>query len=197
VVSCTPRPIYYRGKSLFYTLDRRLGGPQSRSRRFLTTGTRTPIPRLSNPYPVAIPAAISRLLQIPCLKHDLFHAVSAERFAFCVEYFHGTLQVAWSVERSHNSLPFSLKYPSTKEMKYMRRKKRVSKHCVWILTSEGLRKNGTATFVRLYCAHRRNIIHMQHCKSRVLQHSHPPFLWKRRNMFILNQCSSTGSNKVT
>jgi hypothetical protein len=33
VVSFTPRPLYPRGKSPRYTLDRRLGGPQSRSGR--------------------------------------------------------------------------------------------------------------------------------------------------------------------
>jgi hypothetical protein len=33
VVSITPRQIYPQGKSLWYTLDRRLGGPQSRSGR--------------------------------------------------------------------------------------------------------------------------------------------------------------------
>jgi hypothetical protein len=33
VVSFTPRPLYPRGKSPRYLLDRRLGGPQSRSGR--------------------------------------------------------------------------------------------------------------------------------------------------------------------
>jgi hypothetical protein len=41
MVSFTPRPLYPRGKSPRYPLDRRLGGPQSRSgdvekRKFLT-----------------------------------------------------------------------------------------------------------------------------------------------------------------
>jgi hypothetical protein len=31
VVSFTPRPLYSQGKSPWYPLDRRLGGPQSRS----------------------------------------------------------------------------------------------------------------------------------------------------------------------
>jgi hypothetical protein len=31
VVSFTPRPFYFQGKSRWYQLDRRLGGPQSRS----------------------------------------------------------------------------------------------------------------------------------------------------------------------
>jgi hypothetical protein len=33
VVSFTPRPLYPKGKSPWYPLDRRLGGPQSRSGR--------------------------------------------------------------------------------------------------------------------------------------------------------------------
>jgi hypothetical protein len=32
-VSFTPRPLYLQGKSLWYPLDRRLGEPQTRSRR--------------------------------------------------------------------------------------------------------------------------------------------------------------------
>jgi hypothetical protein len=48
------------GKGPRYPLDRRLGGPQSRSGRFGEqkiidpTGTRTPTPRSSSPYIVAI-----------------------------------------------------------------------------------------------------------------------------------------------
>jgi hypothetical protein len=34
VVNFTPRPLYPRGKSPRYPLERRLGGPQSRSGRF-------------------------------------------------------------------------------------------------------------------------------------------------------------------
>jgi hypothetical protein len=33
VISFTLRPLYHQGKSPWYPLDRRLGGPQSRSRR--------------------------------------------------------------------------------------------------------------------------------------------------------------------
>jgi hypothetical protein len=53
-----------------YPLDRRLGEPQSRSGRseeekiLNTTGTRTPTPRSSSPYLVAIPTTLSRLLII-------------------------------------------------------------------------------------------------------------------------------------
>jgi hypothetical protein len=48
VVNFMPRPLYPRGKSHQYPLDRRLGGPQSRSGRFgegkilYPTETRTP-----------------------------------------------------------------------------------------------------------------------------------------------------------
>jgi hypothetical protein len=51
-----------------YPLDRRLGGPQSRSGRpgeqkiLDPTGTRTPTPRSSSPLPVAITTILSRLL---------------------------------------------------------------------------------------------------------------------------------------
>jgi hypothetical protein len=50
VVSFTPLPLYPRGKSPRYPLDRRLDGPQSRSGRrgeekiLDPTGTRTPTP---------------------------------------------------------------------------------------------------------------------------------------------------------
>jgi hypothetical protein len=49
MVSFTPRPLYPRGKSSRYILDRRLGGLQNRSERLGEeevldfTGTRTPI----------------------------------------------------------------------------------------------------------------------------------------------------------
>jgi hypothetical protein len=55
VVSFTPRPLYPRRKSPRYPLDRRLGGPQSRSGRrgadkiLDLTGTRTPTPWSSSP----------------------------------------------------------------------------------------------------------------------------------------------------
>jgi hypothetical protein len=64
VVSFTPQPLYDREKSPRYPLDRRLGGPQSRSglrgeEKILDpTGTRTPTPRSSSPKPVAIPTAL-------------------------------------------------------------------------------------------------------------------------------------------
>jgi hypothetical protein len=55
LVSFTPRPLYPRWKNPRYSLDRRLGGPQSRSRRLEEKkilnpiGTRTPTPRSSSP----------------------------------------------------------------------------------------------------------------------------------------------------
>jgi hypothetical protein len=57
-----PQPLYLRRKSPRYPLDRRLAGPQSRSGRrgekkiLDHTGTRTPTPPSSSPWPVAIPA---------------------------------------------------------------------------------------------------------------------------------------------
>jgi hypothetical protein len=55
VVRFTRRPLYSRGRSLRYPLDRRLGGPQSRSGRcgeekiLDPTGTRTPTPLVVQP----------------------------------------------------------------------------------------------------------------------------------------------------
>jgi hypothetical protein len=63
VVSFMPRPLYPR-----YPLDRRLGGPQSRSRRhgvvkiLAPIGTRTPTPWSSSAQQVAIPIELPRLL---------------------------------------------------------------------------------------------------------------------------------------
>jgi hypothetical protein len=55
VVRFTTRSLYTQGKSPRHPLDRRLGGPQSQSRRhgeekiFDPTGTRTTTPQSSNP----------------------------------------------------------------------------------------------------------------------------------------------------
>jgi hypothetical protein len=55
VVSFTPRPLYPRGKSPRYPLDRRLGGPQSRSGRGGEKKHSRPLPELEPPIiqPVA------------------------------------------------------------------------------------------------------------------------------------------------
>jgi hypothetical protein len=55
MVSFTPQPLYPQGKSPWYPLDRRLGGPQSWSGRYGemkilgTTGTQAPTPWSSSP----------------------------------------------------------------------------------------------------------------------------------------------------
>jgi hypothetical protein len=62
----TSLPLYPRGKSPQYPLDKRLGEPQNRSGRrgekkiFNSTGTQTPIPRSFSPQPVAVPTELSR-----------------------------------------------------------------------------------------------------------------------------------------
>jgi hypothetical protein len=67
VVSFTPRSLYLQRKCPRYPLDRRLGGPQSRSGRhgevkiLAPTGTQTPTPLSSSPLPDAIPTTLSRL----------------------------------------------------------------------------------------------------------------------------------------
>jgi hypothetical protein len=74
-VSFTPRRLYPRGKSPRYPLDRRLGGPQNWSgpreeeKIVALTETRTPTPRRSSPYPVAIPGLAFTL--ISALKEKL------------------------------------------------------------------------------------------------------------------------------
>jgi hypothetical protein len=68
VVRFTPRPLYHRRMNPHYPLDRRLGGPQGQFGRrgeekiINLTGVRTPILRPSSLYTVAIPIALSRLL---------------------------------------------------------------------------------------------------------------------------------------
>jgi hypothetical protein len=66
VVSFTPRPLYPKGKSLSYPLDRRLGGPQSRSGRGGEEKNSQPLPGLEPPIiqPIAqgCNTELSRLL---------------------------------------------------------------------------------------------------------------------------------------
>jgi hypothetical protein len=77
VVSFTPRPLYLRGKSPRYPLDRRLGGYQNLSERRGEeripdfNGTRTPTVRSSSPQPVAIPTELSRLLEGVPVRYSL------------------------------------------------------------------------------------------------------------------------------
>jgi hypothetical protein len=49
VISFTPRSLYPQGKSLWYTLHRRLGGPQSRSRHGGKEKNSQPLPGLELP----------------------------------------------------------------------------------------------------------------------------------------------------
>jgi hypothetical protein len=85
VVSFTPRPLYPRGRSPLYPLDRRLGGPQSRSGRhgevkiLESTGTRTSTPRSSCPSPVTIPTTLSRLHLTLCIGENLVKWPKNER----------------------------------------------------------------------------------------------------------------------
>jgi hypothetical protein len=73
VVSFTPLPLYSRGKNPRYPLDRRLGGPQSRSGRLGEekildpAGTRTPTPRSSSPQPVGFPVYVLTEKEFPIL----------------------------------------------------------------------------------------------------------------------------------
>jgi hypothetical protein len=48
VVNFTPRPLYLQGKSPWYPLDRRLGGPQSRSGRGGEAKNSQPLPGLES-----------------------------------------------------------------------------------------------------------------------------------------------------
>jgi hypothetical protein len=72
-----PLQLYPWGKSPQFPLDRRLGGPQSQSERcgevkiLGPTGTQTPIPQSSNPYPVTILTELSQFTTsiLHCFKY--------------------------------------------------------------------------------------------------------------------------------
>jgi hypothetical protein len=68
VVSFTPQPLYSQGKDPWYPLDRRLGGPQSRSGRCGEKKNSQPPPELEPPIiqPVArrCTTELSRLLSL-------------------------------------------------------------------------------------------------------------------------------------
>jgi hypothetical protein len=70
MVSFTPRPLYPQGKSPWYPLDRRLGGPQSRSGRGSEEKNSQPLPGLGLPIvqPVGqrCTTELSRLLKYIC-----------------------------------------------------------------------------------------------------------------------------------
>jgi hypothetical protein len=57
VVGFPPQPIYPQGKSPFYTLDRRLGGPQSRSGRGGEEKNSQPSPGSNPRTPIVHPVA--------------------------------------------------------------------------------------------------------------------------------------------
>jgi hypothetical protein len=75
VVSFTPGLFYFLGKSSHYSLDRRLGGTQSRfglygEVKILDPNwTRTPILRESSPQSVAIPTELQRLKKSKDIKN--------------------------------------------------------------------------------------------------------------------------------
>jgi hypothetical protein len=67
VVSFAPWPLYHLGKSPRYTLDRRLGGPQSRSGWCRVKRNLLPLPEIehlpSSPYPVAVATDLALLIE--------------------------------------------------------------------------------------------------------------------------------------
>jgi hypothetical protein len=65
VVSFTPRPLYPQGKSPWYPLDRRLGGPQSRSGRGGEEKNSQPPPGIE-PYNPDRPARSPALYRLSC-----------------------------------------------------------------------------------------------------------------------------------
>jgi hypothetical protein len=89
VVSFTPGPLYPQGKSPRYSLDRRLGEPQSRCERrgeekiLDPTRTRTPTPRSSSPQPVAIPTALSREAICSSKKSGFFQTTRRYTTEYC------------------------------------------------------------------------------------------------------------------
>jgi len=68
VVSFTPRPLYPKGKSPWYPLDKRLGGPQSRPGSGGEEKYSQSLPELEPPtiQPVAQPTELSLRFSKPC-----------------------------------------------------------------------------------------------------------------------------------
>jgi hypothetical protein len=96
VVNFTPRPLYPREKSPRYPLDRRLGGPQSRSGRpgeekiLGPTGTRTPTPLSSNSVAsrytdYAIPAPTLRKLRADLKPMNSWYTSVRNSSSLCVK----------------------------------------------------------------------------------------------------------------
>jgi hypothetical protein len=91
VVSFTYLPLYVRGKGQWYTLDRRLGGPQSRSERhgevkiLNCTGTRTPTPLVVQlvairyaDYATAAPTDITTIAKEITLRSFVLHYIGGK-----------------------------------------------------------------------------------------------------------------------
>jgi hypothetical protein len=64
VVSFTTRPLYFQGKSPWYPLGRRLGGPESRSGRGGEEKHSQPLPGLEPPIVQAVDMKVKMLRKI-------------------------------------------------------------------------------------------------------------------------------------
>jgi hypothetical protein len=78
VVSFTPRPLYPQGKSPRYPLDRRLGGPQSRSGHGGEEKNSQPLPRESNPRTPIVQPVASRYTDWAILNRIVFYCTSTK-----------------------------------------------------------------------------------------------------------------------
>jgi hypothetical protein len=102
VVNFTPRPLYPRGKRPGYPLDRRLGGPQSRSGRFGEEKNSWPC-RDSNPDPSVVhPVASPIIIEYTTKKKTLFTKPTrmAKWFAFLPYVQYGSSYKSWPSEFS-------------------------------------------------------------------------------------------------
>jgi hypothetical protein len=86
VVSFTPRPLYPQGKNPWYPLDRRVGGPQSRSERGGEDKNSKPLQGLEPPIfqPIAqrYTTELSRLPLYLWFSH-IFHSIFELRYWYC------------------------------------------------------------------------------------------------------------------
>jgi hypothetical protein len=95
VVSFTPRPLYPQGKSTCYPLDRRLGGPQSRSGRGGEKKNSQPLPAVQR-YTTELTWLLNNLLKILCMfvtVVDLLHRNFFGHFALSEVYLFYDLDV--------------------------------------------------------------------------------------------------------